>query len=234
MRTLVINLARSKDRRQVIQARLEELGVSFDFYPAVDGKSLTAQQKSLYSSRAAFGQIGREMHPNEIGCILSHIGIWQLLAGSSDDHAVVIEDDMLIDEDFPDLVRSFEWIPKDAAVVNFSWDMANPVELSPISAKRYTCRFDTEVMRTGSYFIRRSGAENLLRHAFPIRMPVDSLMGNERNAGPIYGVTPRPVNWNADLPSATWTDSTMADFSVDTRRSWKGLTLRMLNRLRRG
>jgi glycosyl transferase family 25 len=231
IRTRVINMARSHDRREAIARRLAELEIPFEFFPAADGSALTREQRELYSSRAAFAQIGREMHPNEIGCILSHIGIWRELVDTDEDQVLVIEDDMRLDPDFPSLVKSLAWVPADARVVNFSWDMAVPREMTAITATRSICRFDKPVMRTGSYIIRKEGARELLRNAFPIRMPVDSLMGDERNVGTIYGITPRPVNWDEALPSATWVESTMDSFSASSRRSIKGRILRIFNRL---
>jgi hypothetical protein len=73
----------------------------------------------------------------------------------------------------------------------------------------------------------------LLRNAFPIRMPVDSLMGDDRNVGIIYGITPRPVSWDEELPSAIWEESTMDSFINSSRGSVKGLIFRAFNRLNR-
>jgi glycosyl transferase family 25 len=233
MRTLVINLARSGNRRRAIKSRLDAVGLPFEFQDGIDGQLLTPQQLALYSSRDAFATIGRELHRNEIGCILSHIGIWSNLVQSGDDEVLVIEDDMLVEPDFPALVTDRGWIPADARIVNFGWDMAEPVEIVPITKRRSLCRFDREVMRTGTYFMRRSAAELLLTKAFPIRMPADSLIGDERNVGgPIYGVTPRPVEWDEALPSDMWTDATMDNFAVASRNSLRGLALRLLNKVR--
>jgi glycosyl transferase family 25 len=231
IRTIVVNLARSADRRKVITDRLNALGIKFVLMEATDGQNLSPEQIVQYSSRAAFATIGREMHPNEIGCILSHIRIWQDMIRRDDDRVLVIEDDMLIDSDFPSLIETLDWIPADASVVNLSWDMANPIEAKEITSKRSICRFDKEVMRTGSYIMDSRGAAKLLQNAFPIRMPVDSLMGDERNVGRIYGITPRPVRWDETLPTATWTDATMESFSVSTRNTLKGIVLRLINRI---
>jgi glycosyl transferase family 25 len=231
IRTLIVNLERSHDRRASITHRMTALGMPFERVVAADGQALTGSQLARYSPRAAFARIGRDMHPNEIGCCLSHIGIWQDMVARGDDQVLVIEDDMLLDDDLPDIVRSLEWVPSDANIVNLSWDMANPVGLAPISSQRFMCRFDREVMRTGSYILRRRGAMRLLENAFPIRMPVDSYMGDETNAGPIYGITPRPVRWNDAMPSVTWTDSTRESFAAASRSSLKGLFLRVVNRI---
>ena len=231
MRTLVINLERSTDRRESISDRLAELGLPFEWHVGTDGGKLTHQELELYSSRAAFAHLGREMHRNEIGCILSHIRVWKDFSNSTDEYVMVIEDDMLLDADLPELVRTLDWIPPEASVVNFSWDMSNPVDAKPVTDTRSLCRFDSEVMRTGSYILRRSGAVELLRHAFPIRMPVDSLMGDERHIGTIYGITPRPVRWDDSKASATWTDATMESFTSSSRTTFKGRFFRIFNRL---
>lgn len=207
----------------------------FEFWDAVDGQMLTDQQLALYSSKAAFAARGRELHRNEIGCILSHIGIWKDLVDRNEEEVLVIEDDMILDPDFPALVESRDWVPADAMIVNFSWDMATPVNLQPITATRSLCRFDGDVMRTGCYLMRKAGAVALIGNAFPIRMPVDSLAGQEACAGgPIYGVTPRPIRWDESLPTETWTDTTMDSFIGNSRGSLKGLAFRILNRIKAG
>ena len=232
VRTFVINLDRSPHRRRAIKTRLDELQIPFEWITGTDGLKLTEAELDRYSAREAFAKIGRAMHPNEIGCILSHIGIWQEIVRSETPLAMVIEDDMLIDDDFASLVTDLRWMPPDAMVVNLSWDMAKPVDLQSITAKRSLCRFDREAMRTGSYIIRLEAATRLLDQAFPIRMPVDSLMGDVRHVVPTYGVTPRPVRWDDNMPSDTWTDASMSGFAQSSRESIKGKLLRIANRLR--
>ena len=93
IRTLLLTLERSPDRRETITRRMNELGMPFERVVATDGQALTQDQLAQYSPRAAFARIRRDMHRNEIGCILSHIGIWQAVVASGDDQVLVIEDD---------------------------------------------------------------------------------------------------------------------------------------------
>jgi glycosyl transferase family 25 len=229
--TFVINLERSAKRREAIARQLDSLQISYEFFTAVDGQQLTGHQRDCYSSSAAFKQIGREMHPNEIGCALSHIGIWEMLARNRYERALIMEDDAIIEPEFPDLLSSLDWVPPDADVVNLSWHMANPTLRTPLTAGRDICRFDRPVMGTGSYIIGQRGVRNLLRHAYPVRMPVDSLMGDERRAGTIYGVNPPVIGWNPRLESDIWIDSTLESFGESSRQSLTGLFFRVLNRV---
>jgi len=233
IRTVIISLARSDSRREAITARLRELGMSFEVSTGVDGQSLTQEDLAPYSPSSAFSVLGREMHRNEVGCFLSHAAIWKGLADGDEQEVLIFEDDMRIDDDFPELIRSRDWIPPDAGIVNFSWDMAMPIKLNNLSEGRFLCGFDGDVMRLGAYILRKHAAKNLLSHAFPIRMPIDSLAGRPEFVGaPIYGVSPRPVRWDDDLPSETWTDSTRESFAAASRNSPRGLLFRILGRLR--
>jgi glycosyl transferase, family 25 len=234
IRTVIISLARSHARREAITARLRELGMSFEVATGIDGQALTQEDLASYSPGSAFTVLGREMHRNEVGCFMSHAAIWKSLAEGDEKEVLIFEDDMRIDDDFPALIRSRDWIPGDAGIVNFSWDMASPIDVRKLPGGRSLCRFDGDVMRLGAYILRKHAARNLLTNAFPIRMPIDSLAGRPEFVGaPIYGVSPRPVKWDDDLPSETWTDSTREAFAAASRNTPRGLLYRLLGRLRK-
>jgi glycosyl transferase family 25 len=206
----------------------------FEVSTGIDGQALTSEELAAYSPRGAFSVLGREMHRNEVGCFMSHAAIWKRLADGDEQEMLIFEDDMRIDDDFPALIQSRDWIPRDAGIVNFSWDMATPITIEAISGGRSLCRFDGDVMRLGAYILRKPAAKHLLSNAFPIRMPIDSLAGRQQLVGsPIYGVSPRPVRWDDDLPSETWTDSTRDSFAAASRNSPRGLLFRILGRFKR-
>ena len=231
LKTFVINLERSPARRRAIESHLDELGVPFEWVRGTDGLELTESELRLYSAREAFASIGRAMHRNEMGCILSHITVWREILKRGLPRALILEDDMVLEDDFASLVEDLTWVPADAAIVNMSWDMAEPIDLRAITPKRSLCRFDRTPMRAGSYIVTQRCAAELLEQAFPIRMPSDSLIGRARLPGTFYGVTPRPVRWNDGVPSDTWTDRSMASFASASRSTIKGRLLRMVNRL---
>lgn len=77
----VINLERREDRRNRIQATLDDLGVDFKVFKAVDGTKIDESYiKSLGIKTVPNYQdpySGRQVNYGEIGCFLSHYFIWK-------------------------------------------------------------------------------------------------------------------------------------------------------------
>lgn len=237
LRTVVINLNRSAERRRLMASRLGQLGIPFEFWDATDGNTLSqGEMSAVYSETESFANIGRGLHRNEIGCTLSHVDIWKALVASSDDEILVLEDDIEIADDLvPLLKRRNEWIPPGARVVYFAHHVAKEKNLIaidvPAKSKRFLCEFEGPVMSCSAYLLRREGAINLLRHWKPIRMATDDLLGRAQfTGGGIYGVVPKPVIWR-DEPSTIWTDTTMAAFATSSRKGLTGVLRRVRNRL---
>jgi GR25 family glycosyltransferase involved in LPS biosynthesis len=85
----VINLLRDVERRMRMQAQLELLP-AFDpvFVTAVDGSALP------YQVCAALSDTFWSKNRGTIGCFLSHVRAWELLAGLGVPFGVILEDDV--------------------------------------------------------------------------------------------------------------------------------------------
>lgn len=235
----VINLARCPDRREKMSRRLDELGLEYEFFDGVDGALLTADQiAKVYKPTAAFERLGRELHPNEIGCALSHIRVYEMMIAKRLEELLVLEDDIDLYDGLPLVLESRrDWLPPDWRLVNFAHDMCEPVPLKEIAVPGLlgyrVCGFDSLVARLGAYLIHRKGAEALLMHAYPIRMPSDDLGGDTGFLGsPVYGVIPRVAMWDDNFASATWTNTTRECFAESSRSGITGLLRRLKRRLK--
>lgn len=236
----VINLPRASERRERMRASLSAAGIPFAFVEAVDGSSLTADElKRFYSLSKTFQRIGRGLHPNEIGCSLSHSRIWEWMVNESVPEVLVLEDDISPLPVLREVLRSrFEWLPPDWRLVNFAYDMATPLPIKTLPsghlAHLSVCTFDKVVMRAGAYLINLDGAKSLLRHAHPVTLPLDDLTGNASLLGvPVYGISPRIACWDESIESTIWTDQTMDNFIKESRGNMVGFILRMMARFRK-
>jgi glycosyl transferase family 25 len=91
---LLINLDRSTDRLARCTAILDGLGLSWERVPAVEGAKLDpAYLRALNPYPAPHGEWFRPLTAGELGCFLSHIKCWQLIADRGLDCAVILEDD---------------------------------------------------------------------------------------------------------------------------------------------
>ena len=103
----VINLDRAQERLEAISSRLNALGVAFERVPAVDGASLS-QDEILKNYDVMSNKIymGCDLSPVEIGCYLSHKFVWELVVNKDLPHAVVLEDDAVLTNKFPDALEA--------------------------------------------------------------------------------------------------------------------------------
>ncbi|MGR4001157.1 MAG: glycosyltransferase family 25 protein [Alphaproteobacteria bacterium] len=106
---IVINLARSVGRRDYMEGELGRaglLGVA-EFFAAVDGESLRGDGEVMRLSRRARYVHRRGLSYGEVGCVLSHCGVWRrLLADSEHEHYVVLEDDSALGSGLDEVVGS--------------------------------------------------------------------------------------------------------------------------------
>ena len=102
----VISLVRETARRENIKQRLTALGANYEFFNAVDGKTLQPSQYThRMQTRHHFLKEGFEMTSGEIGCFMSHHNLWQKIADGANEYALVLEDDAVWDNDFADVIN---------------------------------------------------------------------------------------------------------------------------------
>ncbi len=95
MKTYVVNLPQSLDRRENILAECARFGLEPEIFPAVYGKNLTDEEL-----RARVDSLALEVFSKgEIGCCLSHLGIYRDMIGKDIPVAFILEDDAVFKHD---------------------------------------------------------------------------------------------------------------------------------------
>ena len=194
----VISLVRDTERREAMTRELD--GIDFQFFDAVDGREL---DPSNYRHRlqADWWRVmrGRQMSPGMIGCFLSHYALWERLVETGTPYAIVLEDDVRLDDDFTAVV---EKIMRNAAATK--WDAIllsvkrqYPIDL-PIAflhGNRWLVRHKRRVGGgTRGYLIRLEAVEALLHYCWRIRAPIGWLHGEWWQSGlTFFAVDPAVV-----------------------------------------
>lgn len=118
--TYCLNLERRPDRRNIMEARMEQAGLRYKFWPAVDGKMLEITPEILHLFRGNDFGYKRGV----IGCALSHVKMWQSLVADEEaednDYLLIIEDDA---EFLPEFPRYFDSIVMQLYEQAPAWDM---------------------------------------------------------------------------------------------------------------
>ncbi len=170
MKVFLINLDKNPDRLAAADAQLKRLGVEYERFPAVYGKALPEEEKRRAVNRFRWWcAVGRTIRDGEIGCALSHYAIYRRMVEERIPMACVLEDDVLLEDAFPDQLRRVEaWVrPGEPQVVLLSNHTGKNVERAQ---GIYPTQSD---IRTEGYVLTRTAAIALLKANLPLKVPCD-------------------------------------------------------------
>lgn len=213
----VINLERSKDRRNDISNHLNEQDLKFSFINAVDGKLLDKEYISDINKEAISfkNKYQRELLPGEIGCSLSHLNAYEEIINLNLPYACIIEDDVISTQGFKSILLN----EKTKACLNEGIDLILLGYMTPsIKCQKGICLDDAilsfwgrkritntisigrpvfDYWTTMGYIISNKGAHILLKNGNPPLMLADQLTCYS----PLFGVNLYLTNSPIILPN---------------------------------
>lgn len=111
MKTFVINLDKNPERLEYMDKQLKALGLPYERFPGVCGKKLSRMElKQCFAPFRSFCVEGRRIVPGEIGCALSHIGVYMRIMQDNLPYALVFEDDVMLLPEFALALKQVESI----------------------------------------------------------------------------------------------------------------------------
>ncbi len=180
MHAYVVNLARSVDRRSSIVAGLERVGQDYEIFVAVDGHALD------FSDPAVSGQLEPgfldKFRPGEAGCALSHINVYRKILADGLDRALVLEDDVILPPELPDIAEAAAECLEGAevALLCFDSDENEIVRLSrrdamdlPAGRQLVSPLEVSQLLSTAGYVITREACERMINLAVPVQTKAD-------------------------------------------------------------
>jgi len=190
VQTYCINLDRRPDRwADVLAQPITKVLPNFQRYSAVDGKTLDYATDPRISTVARYNIKNHTRRSHDmldsiggVGCALSHICLWTQLVKSSEPVYLVTEDDFKASpEDWATVLRIFASYPHLAD--STTWDMwviganvcypklgVRPADKREVKDAWIQCK---QLVGTQAYFVSKTGAEKLLRGAYPVQQHID-------------------------------------------------------------
>ncbi len=105
----VVSMQADTDRRAFITEQLNHLGLKFSFFDAVDCRQgIPDQYQYRCDHTLAYQRMGRKMLNGEWGCALSHALVYEKIVAEQIQHAIILEDDVVLSDDFKQLVTTDE------------------------------------------------------------------------------------------------------------------------------
>lgn len=173
----LINLPEHPDRRQHSVEQLRRCGLldALVFTGAVNGRELAAERvRDLYDAQRNARTYPKPLSPGEIGCYASHLECWRRIVASGEALALVLEDDVRLDDDLAEVIGELLRAgPK--------FDMVKLIGRDRESIRRRVLGMGTrsliEYFRvpswTGAYLVSRDGARKLLQARRRFFRPID-------------------------------------------------------------
>lgn len=215
MKTYIINLERSAVRRNHILSEAEGCGLDYELIKAVDGQALTQRDLEEMCDLEAIRASPDWLTPGMLGCALSHYGVYRKIVEAGEEMAFVLEDDMVLPNDLPDLLDGISREIASNEIVTLYYFSFSPCLLSKKDTVRVTDNYElyfpvdvSQPITTGGYVITKKAAESLLRIILPIRVGPDSWGYFYDNGGfeSFRCVYPVPLRFNgakSDIHSQT-------------------------------
>lgn len=160
-----------------MQARLARLGITPKFFNAVDGRLMSSETLESHINRIRAQQEYGPLSAAEIGTSLSHIGIYREMVQKQLPYAVILEDDVCLDDNFAAYLHAHgpEGLPAHFAPTN-----AVMVQLTHIArGKRFGSKNLNNIKNkivpasggvwlASGYFITLATAEKLAANLYPV------------------------------------------------------------------
>jgi len=228
----VINMAANTVRMTECAQALTAFGLRFQRFEAVNGRALSntdiAEVYDAVANRTAF------RHPllaGEIGCYLSHIAVWRLIAAGDAAGAVVLEDDFEADAGLAGVLAGL-------AADRDDWDMVKLYSRRPgarmldrralLPGIDLGCPYQVPNTTLG-YVLRKDAAVRLLAWSVPFARPIDEDHKRVWDHGlDIRLVLPPPLTVRASAQGG----DTIAAARRGTGRSWRQMVRNLGYRLR--
>jgi GR25 family glycosyltransferase involved in LPS biosynthesis len=173
----IIHLSRAKARLPQVEKLSAYLPVTTHVIDAVDAQQLNATQKRTHQKNAHRPRYPFAMRQAEVACFLSHRLVWQTLLDSDNDAALIVEDDVDIDDaDFkPAYALACEYLA--GSYVRFPKNL-NERPFKSIASIGNTSLFHPASIALGMQLqlVSREAAKQLLKVTESIDRPVDSFL----------------------------------------------------------
>jgi len=195
----LINLERSTDRLIACAEQLEAYNLPFERIEAVNGDSLNAAAiNELYNF--ADSSYHKHLTNGELGCYLSHVRAWQKIVDEQLDYAVILEDDILLQDDIQQGLEAIKDIQQPWDLIKLAEEPAKRKAVHQIQAGAFSLiTYNKVPSRTCAQVVSLSGAKKLLATSIHINRPIDiELQYWWESQLSVFGLKPYVVQANHD------------------------------------
>lgn len=181
MKIYVVNLASATKRYQQINSQLRDLGLAYELFEAVNGSTLDEQTMEELCSTDAVKSNPTWLTKGAIGCALSHWGVYKKIVADGEEVALILEDDMILPPNFPEILATVENQIADNEVILLYFQSFKEIVFSNQNKTRLVGKYElaypmsmNNLGGAGAYIIKKSVAQKFVNQLIPIRASADT------------------------------------------------------------
>jgi glycosyl transferase, family 25 len=196
----LINLDRDIARFEFVHRQLNNLEIEYQRFSAIQGSEIAEWQRKYFYNQD--GSLASQLSLGEIGCYASHLALMQRVI-EDDAPALILEDDIEIKPEFPDLLPAI-------LSLGHNWDILRissrrkgaKIKVASLPGGYRAVKYLHVPPNTGAYIIKPSGARKFLDWLTPRWRPVDQDLRRVWETRLLtIGIDPQPIIQNV-LPSS--------------------------------
>lgn len=169
----VINLPANQERLSRMSSQLDQMGLSWKLFSAVDGRQEYDRLIKQADATAYARNMGSPILPGKLGVYASHTSVWREFVASEYEFALVFEDDVVFHDDFLESVNAAYMAQAHWDIVRFNCVRAK-LPISQGVVDRWTLNaYAGPFTGNAAYLIRKSVASSLLLNIWPQTRALD-------------------------------------------------------------
>ena len=240
MITYLINLKRANERLVSAKKAFDKAGINFNLEEAVNGEDLSLPHKNFSELKYNLFH-GKKTNLGELGCYLSHLNVLKKFLNTTEDWALVCEDDIEFHEDIVEIINNalgsgvyFDLLRLSGGS-NKNKEIGLPLKLKKIHNGFFLSLNFGFKSGTGCYLINRLAAKNIIKKINSMSLPIDHAMDrdwllNHRS----LTVTPAPVYLKEELHLGNSYIQAKSEYKFPFyKRYWIMAPYRLINELLR-
>src|SRR3954471_10994699 len=130
MKTYIINLERSVQRREHILSEVDKIGLEYEIVKAVDGSQLSSHDFDQLCDMETVRKFPEWLSPGMIGASLSHRSVYSKIIENNDRAALVVEDDAVLPNSLAEILDGISSVIMPNEIILLYYSSFEPLQLS--------------------------------------------------------------------------------------------------------
>lgn len=172
-------------RRDYMRKHLADFHIPFAFFDATDGRALSDIQKSAIYDNSRAIKTHWALSDGEIGCAVSHKNIYQKMVDENINDALILEDDVVVDNTLQSFIKNYkDIVPHTAELLFLGHRGFGFATIQNLFCRRGFVRWNTHTIGRNykiiggayAYYITQAGAKKMLQAiGDTVWLPADGL-----------------------------------------------------------